>query len=98
MTIAPVEGEASAPRDEASIAAVIRSVIAEHLRRPVADVPLDAKLESQLEIDSMAMIEINVSLEERFGVAMPDMAVDHGVETVAQLAHFIAGRLPAEPR
>ena len=88
-------GDARAlPRDEESVAALVQSVIAEHLQRPIADVSLDAKLESQLEIDSMAMIEINVSLEERFGVPMPDMAVDHGVETVRELARFIAARLP----
>jgi acyl carrier protein len=80
-------------RDEESVATVVRSVIAEQLRRPVADIPLDAKLESHLEIDSMAMIEINVSLEERFGVAMPDLAVDHRVETVRELSRFIAARL-----
>ena len=46
----------------------------------------------------MTMIEINVSLEERFGIPMPDMATDHGVETVSDLARFIAAHLPAGPR
>jgi acyl carrier protein len=99
VTIALQAGDASAsPRDEVSIAAVVRSVIAEQLHRPAADIPLDAKLENQLEIDSLAMIEINVSLEERFGIPMPDLAVDHGVETVRELARFIASRLPDGPR
>ena len=99
MTIALHGGDARAlPRDEDSVAALVQSVIAEHLQRPAASIPLDAKLESQLEIDSMAMIEINVSLEERFGIPMPDMAIDHGVATVRELGRFIAARLPAGPR
>ena len=86
------------PGNEESIATVVRSVIAEQIHRPAAEISLDAKLENQLEIDSMAMIEINVSLEERFGIPMPDMAVDHGVETVRDLARFIAARLPGAQR
>jgi acyl carrier protein len=99
VTIAELGRDAIASHpDEESVVAIVRSVIAEHLHRPVADVELDAKLENQLEIDSMAMIEINVSLEERFGIPMPDMAIDHGVATVRELGRFIAVRLPAGPR
>jgi acyl carrier protein len=83
------------PRDVESILDIVRSVIAEHIQRPASEIPADAKLEQNLAVDSMAMIEINVSLEERFGIAMPDMAVVHDVETVGDLARFIAARLEA---
>lgn len=90
-----IAAQGAVPRDVESISAVVRSVIAQHIHRPVSEIPLDAKLESNLDVDSMAMIEINVSLEERFGIAMPDMAVVNDVETVSDLARFIAARLEA---
>lgn len=71
------------------IEAAVRAILAQHLHREPGDIPLDAKLEGQLEIDSMAMIEINVSLEERFRIAMPDMAVASTVRTVRDLASYI---------
>lgn len=83
----------SVPRDVESIMDIVRSVIAEHIHKPASEIGADAKLESNLAVDSMAMIEINVSLEERFGIAMPDMAAVHDVETVGDLARFIAARL-----
>lgn len=75
------------------VAAIVRGVIAHHLKVRPEEVPLESKLESELEIDSMAMIEINVSLEERFRVAMPDMAVATSVSTVRDLARFIHAKL-----
>jgi len=98
VTIALHDDAGASPPDEASVAAIVQSIIARQLQRPAVEIPLDAKLEGQLEIDSMTMIEINVSLEERFGIPMPDMATDHGVETVSDLARFIAAHLPAGPR
>jgi acyl carrier protein len=75
------------------IGAAVRGILAHHLHRGADDIPLDAKLEGQLEIDSMAMIEINVSLEERFRIAMPDMAVADSVKTVRDLVNYIHHQL-----
>jgi len=82
-------------RDETidDIAAAVRGVISQHVHRGADDIALDAGLESQLEIDSMAMIQINVSLEERFGIAMPDLAIDAGVSTVRDLVQYIHTRV-----
>jgi acyl carrier protein len=73
----------------------VRTIIAGALRRPVEQVPLTASLESGLGIDSMAMIEINIALEERFRFAMPDMAspADANLRTVEDLARFVAALL-----
>jgi acyl carrier protein len=73
----------------------VRNIIASALKRPVAQVPLQASLESGLGIDSLAMIEINIALEERFRFAMPDMAspADANLKTVEDLARFVAAQL-----
>lgn len=73
----------------------VRNIIAGALKRPVEQVPLTASLESGLGIDSMAMIEINIALEERFRFAMPDMAspADANLRTVEDLARFVAAQL-----
>ncbi|WP_224363448.1 acyl carrier protein [Hyalangium versicolor] len=70
----------------------VRNIIAGALKKPVEQIPLTASLESGLGIDSMAMIEINIALEERFRFAMPDMAspAEANLRTVEDLARFVA--------
>ena len=73
----------------------VRNIIADALKRPVEQVPLTASLESGLGIDSLAMIEINIALEERFRFAMPDMAspAEANLKTVEDLTRFVAQQL-----
>ena len=73
----------------------VRQVIAESLKRPVEQIPLTASLEGGLGIDSLAMIEINIALEERFRFRMPDMAspADANLKTVEDLARFVSAQL-----
>jgi acyl carrier protein len=86
------------PLDE--IGREVRSVIASALRRPVEQVPLTASLEGALGIDSLAMIEINIALEERFRFAMPDMAspADANLKTVEDLARFVSAQLTLQKK
>jgi acyl carrier protein len=76
----------------------VRNIIASALKRPVEQVPLTASLERSLGIDSMAMIEINIALEERFRFAMPDMAspAEANLKTVEDLARFVAAQLAGQ--
>jgi acyl carrier protein len=69
----------------------VRGIIAKALNRPVDEVPLEAKLEGGLGVDSMAMIEINVALESRFNFAMPDMASpsEANLKTVADVVKLV---------
>jgi acyl carrier protein len=78
----------------------VRTLIAGALRRPVDQVPLSASLEGGLGIDSLAMIEINIALEERFRFVMPDMAspADANLKTVEDLARFVAGQLALQKK
>lgn len=54
----------------------IRAVLAELVNDvagvPVEDVELDKSFVDDLEVDSLAMVEIIVGCEEKFGVTIPD--------------------------
>lgn len=76
----------------------VRAVLVEVLDRPEEAVTPDASLEAALGVDSLAMIEIAVRLEERFGIAFPPSAspADLSIETGRDLARFVAQRVAAE--
>jgi acyl carrier protein len=79
----------------------VRRIIADTLERPVAEVPLSADLEGGLGVDSLAMIEIGIALEERFRIAMPDLDSPDCVrlKTVEDLARLVAAQLvPSQGR
>ena len=60
----------------------------------------DARLTRDLGLDSLAMVEIVVGVEERFGLStgnFEDLDLDQ-VRTVGDLADVIAGRLAASHR
>jgi acyl carrier protein len=79
------------------VSATVRAILADTLKRPVEEIALDAKLESGLGIDSMAMIDISVSIEEYFEIALPfAMADEVLVETVVDLVRFVEEQL-AQP-
>lgn len=82
-------------RDLEELGREVRAIVAGALRRPVDEVPMTARLESGLGVDSMAMIEINVALEERFRFAMPDMAspAEAHLETVEDLVKLVSSEL-----
>jgi acyl carrier protein len=61
----------------------------------VEQVPLSARLEGALGIDSMEMIVLGIALEERFKFAMPAMAspAEANLVTVEDLVRFVAVQL-----
>ena len=77
------------------LAREVRAIIARALQRSVEEVPLTAKLEGGLGVDSMAMIEINVALESRFNFAMPDMATpaEANLKTVEDVVKLVAAQI-----
>lgn len=52
-------------------------------------VTLDATFDGTLQIDSLTMVEIVVACEERFGVRIPDEALEQ-LKTVDDAVQFIA--------
>ena len=78
----------------AEIEAAVRNALARTLRIAEADVRAESNLETELGLDSMGTINVNIALEERFGIALP--ALDESVEnihTVRQLVDFVAQEL-----
>ena len=69
----------------------MRTILAEALKRRPGDISLEADLESGLGIDSMTMIDVSVSIEERFDIALPQFAApgEIAVRTVGDLIAFI---------
>jgi acyl carrier protein len=92
MDPAKVQDNGNIVPDE--LARAVQDIVAQKVQRPVDEVPLDADLESELGIDSLVMIEINVLLEEQFGVVMPEVGApgELRVRTVRDLAAFVADR------
>src|SRR4051794_3556882 len=81
-------------RTEDEVASAVRAIVAEKLQLPADEVPWGADLESELGVDSLVMIEINVLLEERFGITLPEVTApsELSVRTVKDLAAFVAAR------
>jgi acyl carrier protein len=81
------------------VIAAVTAVLAEKLGRPAAEIASEDTLESDLGIDSMTMIEVNIGLEERFHLTMPDFTEpgEIGVRKVKDLAAFVAARLADRP-
>jgi acyl carrier protein len=49
----------------------------------------EASFENDLEVDSLTMVEVVVACEERFGVRIPDEALEN-LKTVGDAVDFIA--------
>lgn len=81
-----------------SIALEVRRVIAETLRAPIESIGLDDALdESRLGVDSLSLIKLNVLLEERFDITLPDFAAAE-VEVprrVRDVIQIVASRVAA---
>ena len=73
--------------------AVILNEVHALLRRALAGKngvrALDATFDSELQIDSLTMVEIVVACEERFGVRIPDESLEQ-LKTVGDAVQFIA--------
>ena len=72
---------------------IVRRVVAHHLQRPVDEIRPGADIQTELSLDSLTLIEINVSLEEHFGVALIDFADDTDIRTVGDVVRYVERRL-----
>lgn len=66
----------------------VREMIAGQLNLDVEKVTKDAEIVADLGADSLDMIEMLMSLEEEFGISVPD-DVAQGLKTVEDIAKFI---------
>ena len=53
-----------------------------------------AAFDADLDVDSLSMVEVVVACEERFGVRIPDEALE-GLVTVGDAVDYIAGAMVA---
>ena len=76
----------------------VRRVIAETLRAPLDAVDLDATLdEARLGVDTRSLVKLNVVLEERFDVTIPDFVSTDVVppRSVREVVALVADRVAA---
>lgn len=82
-----------------TIADQVRRIIAETLRLRPEDVSLEARLDQpQLGIDSLALIKLNVALEEAFDVALPDFTAPEApsVRSVRDVVALVAAKVGSQ--
>ncbi len=68
----------------------LRALLAERLGVPAAGVSADTLLLEDLGVDSLALIELTMAVEARYGVTLPDDRMAR-VHSVADLAALLAG-------
>jgi acyl carrier protein len=79
---------------ELSLAARLRELSAEQLAVAPAELHADAVLPDDLGVDSLAAIEWGMTIEDAFGVALPEDAWEY-VRTYGQVEQLVA-RLVAD--
>ncbi len=57
---------------DATVLAALADLIAEATRHDTSEVVPDALLERDLDLDSLALLEIVIRAEDRFGIVLPD--------------------------
>lgn len=83
---------------QATTADVVTRIIAEHVGRPVQEIRPDARLQADLGVDSLMMIEINVSLEAHYRRTFYDFVDEPTFVTVADVIDFVKQKLQERDR
>lgn len=66
----------------------IRDVIVDTISCDAEDVTMEASLQDDLGADSLDAVELNMAIEEEFGVAIPDEALKDFV-TVGDIVNYL---------
>ncbi len=75
---------------QADVLAGLAEVLDEVAGTPADQVTLEASFDKDLDIDSLTMVEVVVACEERFGVRIPDEALE-SMTTVGDAVAYIRG-------
>ena len=67
----------------------LAEILEEVAGTPADKVTSDAAFDKDLDVDSLTMVEVVVACEERFGVRIPDEALE-GLRTVGDAVDYIA--------
>ena len=71
------------------VLAGLAAVLEEVAGTPASAVVPEAKFDKDLDVDSLTMVEVVVACEERFGVSIPDEALEE-LATVGDAVRYIA--------
>ena len=88
-------------RNTEDINLTVRQLIADSMRRPIADIALDATLDdSGLALDSLSLNTLNVALEETYDITLPDFISGEAraVHSVRDVAALVASRVAERAR
>ena len=77
------------PATRPELIAGLAEVLEEVAGTPADKVTPDAAFDKDLDVDSLTMVEVVVACEERFGVRIPDEALE-GLRTVGDAVDYIA--------
>ena len=78
----------------ADITSGLAEVLEEVAGTPADKVVADAKFDADLDVDSLTMVEVVVACEERFGIRIPDEALEQ-MTTVGEAVAFIQAQAAA---
>jgi acyl carrier protein len=70
----------------------VRKVLAENLGRDFEEVTLEARLEEDLDADSLDLVEAVLALEEELGVKIPEEEME-SVKTVREAVDLVSGKI-----
>jgi acyl carrier protein len=90
----PTHTPAARRLGEEEVASAVRAALARTLRRPPAEIRMETLLEDDLGLDSMALIEVNIAIEEQLRVAIPaGESPETALRTVGDLVRFVRERV-----
>ncbi len=78
------------PASREEIVSGLAEVLEEVAGTPTDKVTPEAAFDKDLDVDSLTMVEVVVACEERFGVRIPDEALE-GMTTVGDAIEYIRG-------
>ena len=77
--------------DRDAVKKIVLEIVSAVLDIPAENITEDLELDSDLRIDSLALYEIVVEVEERFSMRISNDEAD-GLSTVGEAIDFVAGR------
>jgi len=66
----------------------IIAMLAKQLNKKVGDITLDKRIKEDLSADSLDIVELIMSIEEKYGITVPDEAALE-IKTVGDLVGFV---------
>jgi acyl carrier protein len=89
--IADLEEHMTVTTAHPDVLAGLADVLEEVAGTPASSVVPEASFDKDLDVDSLTMVEVVVACEERFGVTIPDEALEE-LRTVGDAVRFIVER------